>query len=113
MNSVGEVTELEGGAGGPALIEVEDLKVIYYLDRDDRELVAVEDVSFSVNTGEFLTVLGPSGCGKTTVLNVIAGLVHPSSGSVAVDGVPVRGPGPQGRPSHCGDQGPDHWHWWS
>ena len=94
MNSVGEVTELGGDAGGPALIEVEDLKVIYYLDRDDRELVAVEDVSFSVNTGEFLTVLGPSGCGKTTVLNVIAGLVHPSSGSVAVDGVPVRGPGP-------------------
>jgi len=94
MNSVGEVTELEGGAGGPALIEVEDLKVTYYLERDDRELVAVEGVSFSVNTGEFLTVLGPSGCGKTTVLNVIAGLVHPSAGRVAVDGMPVRGPGP-------------------
>tara|TARA_B100000959_G_scaffold20413_1_gene19690 strand:- start:1953 stop:2807 length:855 start_codon:yes stop_codon:yes gene_type:complete len=80
-------------ATGP-LITVEDLQVVYYLERDDRELVAVDGVSFSVAKGEFLTILGPSGCGKTTVLNVIAGLVHPSAGRVTVDGMPVRGPGP-------------------
>ena len=94
MESAGGNIDRESGAGSSSLIEVEDLKVTYYLERDDRELVAVEGVSFSVNTGEFLTVLGPSGCGKTTVLNVIAGLVHPSAGRVAVDGMPVRGPGP-------------------
>jgi len=94
MGSAGDGTVSEENARNSPLIEVEDLKVTYYLDRDDRELVAVEDVSFTVTTGEFLTVLGPSGCGKTTVLNVIAGLVHPSSGRVTVDGMPVRGPGP-------------------
>ena len=94
MESAGGNIDRESGAGSSSLIEVEDLKVTYYLERDDRELVALEGVSFSVNTGEFLTVLGPSGCGKTTVLNVIAGLVHPSAGRVAVDGMPVRGPGP-------------------
>jgi len=94
VDSTDRGTNSEVDAGPSPLIVVEDLEVTYYLERDDRELVAVEDVSFSVSTGEFLTVLGPSGCGKTTVLNVIAGLVHPSAGRVTVNGIPVRGPGP-------------------
>ena len=94
MDSVVTGDNPEFNAGLSPLIEVEDLQVTYYLDRDDRELIAIEDVSFSVSTGEFLTVLGPSGCGKTTVRNVSAGLVPPAAGRVAVNGVPVRGPGP-------------------
>lgn len=47
------------------------------------ELVAVEDVSFQVGAGEFVSVVGPSGCGKTTLLRMIAGLLSPSAGEIS------------------------------
>ncbi|HMK67505.1 MAG TPA: ABC transporter ATP-binding protein [Stellaceae bacterium] len=47
---------------------------------------AVDDVSFSVNRGEFCTLLGPSGCGKTTLLRLIAGFEFPDAGDVLIDG---------------------------
>lgn len=53
--------------------------------------VAVQDVNLSVADGEFLAIVGPTGCGKSTILNAIAGLLKPSSGTVAIDGQPVRG----------------------
>lgn len=49
--------------------------------------VAVQDFSLSIAKGEFVSLLGPSGCGKTTTLQMIAGFVEPSSGSIAVEGV--------------------------
>jgi putative spermidine/putrescine transport system ATP-binding protein len=48
--------------------------------------VAVEDVSLQVERGEFVSLLGPSGCGKTTTLQMIAGFVEPTGGSVFIDG---------------------------
>ena len=48
--------------------------------------VAVDDISFDLEEGEFFTLLGPSGCGKTTTLRSIAGLEKPTSGSIAIDG---------------------------
>src|SRR5688572_12172541 len=57
-------------------------------------LEAIRDVGFQVAPGEFLTLLGPSGCGKSTLLMMIAGLLAPSRGVVAVDGAPVDGPRP-------------------
>lgn len=53
--------------------------------------VAVQDVNLSVADGEFLAIVGPTGCGKSTILNAIAGLLKPSSGTVTIDGQPVRG----------------------
>src|SRR3982751_1112947 len=50
------------------------------------------EVTFDVPGGQFLCIVGPSGCGKTTLLRVLAGLIAPSEGEVAVDGKPVRGP---------------------
>lgn len=47
---------------------------------------ALREISFSVKEGEFLSIAGPSGCGKSTILNIISGLVSPSSGEVFVDG---------------------------
>ncbi|MFE6734577.1 ABC transporter ATP-binding protein [Microbacterium sp. NPDC057650] len=76
------------------LIEVSHLTVRYQIARTGQTLTAVQDVNLTVNAGEFVTVLGPSGCGKTTVMNVIAGLVDATEGTVLVDGKPVTGPGP-------------------
>lgn len=50
---------------------------------------AVENVTLQVRRVEFLTLLGPSGCGKTTTLNMIAGFVHPDSGSILIRNIPV------------------------
>jgi ABC-type Fe3+/spermidine/putrescine transport system ATPase subunit len=50
------------------------------------DVLAVDDVSFDIEKGKFLTLLGPSGCGKTTTLRCIAGFETPTSGSVTIDG---------------------------
>ncbi|MGB1156312.1 MAG: taurine ABC transporter ATP-binding protein, partial [Alphaproteobacteria bacterium] len=54
---------------------------------------ALKDVSFTLKKGELLSVLGPSGCGKTTLLNLIAGFLNPTGGSLSLDGSEIRGPG--------------------
>ncbi|OLC61613.1 MAG: hypothetical protein AUH76_09665 [Candidatus Rokubacteria bacterium 13_1_40CM_4_67_11] len=50
---------------------------------------AVDDATFQVRRGEFLSLLGPSGCGKTTSLRMIAGFERPTSGEIFLDGRPV------------------------
>ncbi|MFL2739696.1 MAG: ABC transporter ATP-binding protein [Proteobacteria bacterium] len=54
---------------------------------------ALKDISFSLKKGELLTVLGPSGCGKTTLLNIAAGFLRPTSGSITLTGKEIDGPG--------------------
>lgn len=50
------------------------------------ETVALRDISFSVESGDFISIVGPSGCGKSTLLNIISGLIKPSSGEILIDG---------------------------
>ena len=57
------------------------------------EVHALDDVSLSVNEGEFVCLVGPSGCGKSTLLNLVAGLELPDSGEVLSDGRRVAWPG--------------------
>ncbi len=64
------------------------------------DLVAVDDVSFSVESGEFFTLLGPSGCGKTTLLRMIAGFEDPDRGQILLDGKGLTGTPPEKRPVH-------------
>lgn len=58
---------------------------------------AVKDVSFSVNEGEFLSILGPSGCGKTTLLRMLIGLIKPTSGQILKDGKDITNVVPSAR----------------
>lgn len=51
------------------------------------ETVALKDISFSVNPGEFISIVGPSGCGKSTLLNIIAGLLPLSQGELLINGM--------------------------
>jgi NitT/TauT family transport system ATP-binding protein len=59
-----------------------------------QKLVALHDVNIEVHAGEFVCLLGPSGCGKTTLLYALAGHLSPSGGRISIDGIEVKGPGP-------------------
>jgi NitT/TauT family transport system ATP-binding protein len=74
-------------------IEIRDLKLIYTTDKT--EFLALEDINITVNDGEFVCVIGSSGCGKSTLLSVLGGLIPPTGGQVLIDGVPIRGTGPE------------------
>jgi NitT/TauT family transport system ATP-binding protein len=62
-------------------------------DGERREFVALDDLTLTVQAGEFLTIVGPSGCGKSTVLDLISGLTKPTSGEVRSDGELISEPG--------------------
>jgi NitT/TauT family transport system ATP-binding protein len=79
--------------GSAPVIEVRGVRKIY--DAAGDPIVALDDVSFAVPEGSFVSLVGPSGCGKSTLLQIIAGLVTATSGDVLVDGAPVRAPQPQ------------------
>ncbi|MEU7876830.1 ABC transporter ATP-binding protein [Microbispora bryophytorum] len=65
-----------------------------FADDKGREVHALRDVTFQVRRSEIVALTGRSGCGKTTLLRIIMGLEHPTSGTVKVDGEPVHGCGP-------------------
>ena len=56
------------------------------------KIEALKDINFSLKKGELLSVLGPSGCGKTTLLNMIAGFLNPTAGSMSLGGNLIEGP---------------------
>src|SRR5256885_3905623 len=74
-------------------LQIDHLTKHYWLERENRDVLALADVSFSVNDGEFMAIVGPSGCGKTSMLNIIAGLLPYEEGAVIIDGKRVVGPG--------------------
>ncbi|MFW5691342.1 MAG: ABC transporter ATP-binding protein [Chloroflexota bacterium] len=58
------------------------------------DLHAFGPVSFTIQAGQFVSIVGPSGCGKSTLIRAFAGLQRPSSGAAYIDGQPVEGPSP-------------------
>ncbi|MGH3665097.1 MAG: ABC transporter ATP-binding protein [Egibacteraceae bacterium] len=85
------------GAPPQAKIEVDQISKRFRWEAKGRhhEVLALDDVSFSVQPNEFLSVIGPSGCGKTTLLRVIANLTEVDGGQVRIDGRVVTEPGPE------------------
>lgn len=73
-------------------IELKDIK-LNYLDGNGKEFNALDNVSFQIEEGEFVSIIGSSGCGKSTILNVIAGLIDANSGSLLIDGKETKGTG--------------------
>src|ERR1700751_6361795 len=69
----------------PAFIEARELRKTYRVGKVD--VPALRGISFSVQQGEFVTVVGPSGSGKSTLFYLLGGLTHADSGSVTIDGV--------------------------
>ena len=66
------------------LLETENIGFIYQTPTTEKE--ALRDVSFTVEQGEFISLVGPSGCGKSTLLSILAGLENPTSGSILLRG---------------------------
>ena len=75
------------------MLKVEQITAKY--QAENGEVTAAENISFTVNRGEFISIVGPSGCGKSTLLSMIAGLLKPSAGRILLDGTEVQGINPK------------------
>ena len=73
------------------MLEIKNLTKYY------GDVLAVDDLSFEINRGDFVTLLGPSGCGKSTTLHIIAGLIDPTEGQIHLQGTDITGTPPNKR----------------
>lgn len=74
-------------------VQMEGVNMVF--DTKRGPFVALKDINLTIQKGEFVSVIGHSGCGKSTVLNLIAGLLMPSSGLMLCNGREIAGPGPE------------------
>ena len=74
-------------------LSVENINLTY--QSLESETKAIENISFDVSKGEFVSIVGPSGCGKSTLLSCIAGLTTPTSGKIILEGKEITGVNPQ------------------
>ena len=71
------------------LLKIENISKIY--QAKNGEIEAIKNINFTVNNGEFVSIIGPSGCGKSTLLSIIAGLEEKTSGRIYIDGIESSG----------------------
>ena len=71
------------GENKQSMIELDSVTKTYTLGQ--QRIVAVDDVSLTIQPGEFVAIMGKSGCGKTTLLGLIGGLDRPDSGTISVN----------------------------
>ncbi len=81
-------------AAGAAPVRIQFDRVSVDFPTEHGPMRVLDDVSFDIHNGEFVSIIGPSGCGKTTMMNIVGGFVQPTSGRVLLDGKPVQDPGP-------------------
>lgn len=65
------------------ILKISHLKKNYHTFKE--EICAIKDISFSINKGEFISIVGPSGCGKSTILSILSGLYSKSDGEIVID----------------------------
>ena len=70
-----------------SLFEIQHLSYAYHTMQG--ETPALSDITFTVNSGDFVAIVGPSGCGKSTLLNLLAGMLTPESGTLLLNGTPL------------------------
>lgn len=72
------------------LLDLKDISLTYHSKKS--ETLALSNLNFSVNTGDFVAIVGPSGCGKSTILSLISGLLKPTSGTITINGENITKP---------------------
>ncbi|HWL42244.1 MAG TPA: ABC transporter ATP-binding protein [Ilumatobacter sp.] len=82
---------MQGPAGAGRALHIAGVEHRYRSSAGD--VLALGGIDLTIEPGAFVTVVGPSGCGKTTLLQLVAGLLRPTSGTVTLDGDPITGPG--------------------
>ncbi len=84
-------SSLRGGeeVAAKPLLDVRNISKRY--STSEGTITAVDDVSFAIGAGEFVSIIGPSGCGKSTLFNIVGGLLADYEGTVAVDGKTISG----------------------
>lgn len=78
-----------GGFTLSALLDINNLSLTYHTRSGETK--AINDISLSVNRGDFISIVGPSGCGKSTLLSLICGLLEPTEGQILINDEPVSG----------------------
>jgi NitT/TauT family transport system ATP-binding protein len=91
MQPLANITALKPAARSGA-VQLAGVGQVYKTTGQD--VLAVSDVSFEVKPGRFVVLVGPSGCGKSSLLMMMAGLRHPTSGTILVSGSPIDNPDP-------------------
>ena len=66
------------------ILEVKNISKRY--QNYEGEVIAIKNINFRVNKGEFVSIIGPSGCGKSTLLSIIAGLEKKTTGDIYIEG---------------------------
>lgn len=72
------------------MIDIENVSLTY--EDGGRATKAIDNINLTINKSDFVVVLGPSGCGKSSLLNLIAGFIFPTSGSIKKNGTEIKGP---------------------
>ena len=70
-------------------LNVENIRLVY--QTLESETLAIKDISFTVDKGQFVSIVGPSGCGKSTLLSCIAGITLPTAGNILLENKPIKG----------------------
>jgi NitT/TauT family transport system ATP-binding protein len=91
MQPLANVTSLKPAARSGA-VQLTGVGQVYKTSGEG--VLAVSDVSFDVKPGRFVVLVGPSGCGKSSLLMMMAGLRHPTAGTILVSGAPIHDPDP-------------------